>query len=320
MLLFLALVFAAVALLALGLMVPTVSDSARARRRLKARLHEIEESAEPSARASLLRARYLQNLTPLEQRLEQLPGIESVERLVEQSGHAFLAYRVVAVAFGMAAGLAFASWTLGRTWPAAVAGGFAGFALPFVVLAIDRKRRLDRFEEQLPEAIDVISRALRAGHPFASALGLVANDMDDPVACEFRRTFADVNYGTDVRRALLALLARTPSLALMAFVTAVLVQRETGGNLAEILDQIAHVIRSRFRFQRRVRTLSAEGRLSAWILALVPLAMFGAIWLTTRNYLSVLMQTELGRQLLFTGVGLAIVGVLWIRRVIRIEV
>jgi tight adherence protein B len=159
-----------------------------------------------------------------------------------------------------------------------------------------------------------------AGHPFNAALKLVAEDMRDPVAREFDLTFADINYGNDVRRALLGLLARVPSVTVMAFVTAVLVQKETGGNLAEILDQISTVLRGRFRFQRRVRTLSAEGRMSAWVLGMVPLILFGAMAILNPDYLPLLFEEEIGRQLALFALIWGGIGIYLIRRIIRIEV
>ena len=183
-----------------------------------------------------------------------------------------------------------------------------------------RNNRMAKIEEQMPEAIDVMKRALKAGHPFSQTLQLVAEDMDDPIAKEFDITFADVNYGNDVRRAMLGLLERVPSITVMSLVTAVLVQKETGGNLAEILERISGVIRGRFRFYRRVRTLSAEGRLSAWILALVPLVLFAVIWLTTPDYLPRLVEDPSGYNLIFGAALLGTIGILWIRRIIRIEV
>ncbi len=317
---FVALVFVAAVLLSQGMMVPTISDSARARRRLRARLDEIVSATEADSGGSLLRERYLRELSPLGRALERLPGMRRLGELIEQAGHAWRPHVVVLAALGLCAAGGAASWLATRIGAAALLGALAGLALPFARIAGERRRRLRRFEEQLPEAIDIIARALRAGHPFSATLKLAAEDLQEPVAGEFRRAFADVNYGTDMRRALLGMLARVPSLTLMAFVTAVLVQRETGGNLAEILDQIARVVRGRFRFQRRVRTLSAEGRLSAWVLVLVPFGLFGMLWATTPAYLKVLLGTATGHQLLAIGGTLVVVGVLWIRHVIRIEV
>ena len=179
---------------------------------------------------------------------------------------------------------------------------------------------MEKFEEQLPDAIDSMKRALRAGHPFSAAIKLVSEDMDDPVAREFELTFADINYGNDMRRAMLGLLQRMPSVTVMALVTSVLVQKETGGNLAEILEQISRVIRSRFRFQRKVRTLSAEGRLSAWILAMVPFVLFVVISFTTPTYLPVLLEDPIGRKLIGVGFTLGVIGIYWIRNVIRVDV
>jgi tight adherence protein B len=179
---------------------------------------------------------------------------------------------------------------------------------------------LAKFEEQLPDAIDVIRRALMAGHPFNAALNIVAEDMDDPIASELRVTFADINYGNDVRRAMLGLLARVPSVSVMALVTSVLVQRETGGNLAEILSQISGVIRSRFRFQRRVKTMSAEGRMSAWVLAMVPLGLFFAMSIITPDYFPVLLEDPLGQTVVTITFIWASIGVYFIRNIIRIDV
>jgi tight adherence protein B len=195
-----------------------------------------------------------------------------------------------------------------------------GGGLPFFKIFRDRTIRIQCFEEQLPDAIDMVKRALRAGHPFSGAIKLVADEMDDPVAEEFGTTFADINYGNDSRRAMLGLLQRVPSVTVMALVTSVLVQRETGGNLAEILERISAVIRGRFKLQRKVKTLSAEGRMSAWILALVPLVLFAVIWVTTPDYLPMLLEEEAGQKMIIYGTISSIVGIFWIKKIIRIEV
>jgi tight adherence protein B len=320
LMLFLALVFGAVVLLAQGIMVPTVGDSARTRRRLQQRLKDVQADHEAAQAASLVREKYLRDLSPLARQLEQLPGMDRLAALIEQAGRSVMAHRLVllAVALGAAGGLV--GWGLTRIGVAAALGAVLGFALPFLKIIAERKARLDKFEEQLPDAIDVVTRALRAGHPFAGAMKLVAEDMDEPVAGEFRQTFNDINYGNDVRRAMLGMLSRVPSVTLMAFVTSVLVQRETGGNLAEILDQISKVVRGRFRFQRHLRTLTAEGRMSAWVLVLVPFVLFAVVWLTSPDYVAVLMNTPAGHKLVIAALVLEVIGIAWIRKIIRIEV
>ena len=316
---FFGLVFLAVFLLFWALVVPAFGDDARTRRLLRRRLSEIDSGMQAEV-ASLLRAKYLRELSPLERRLEELPWMASLAKLIEQAGRSMLAYRLVLFAAACAVFAAMTGWVLTRMPVVALAAAFAGGIAPFLKVMSDRKTRFDKLEEQMPDAIDVMKRALRAGHPFASTLKLVADDMDQPIAREFEQTFADINYGNDLRRALLGLLSRVPSVSMMALTTGVLVQKETGGNLAEILDQISKVIRARFRFYRKVRTLSAEGRLSAWILTLVPVVLFAVIWITSPNYLPVMLKNPMGQNLMvFAGV-MMVLGVLWIRRIIRLQV
>jgi tight adherence protein B len=317
---FLALVGAAVFALMQGLVVPAFGDQARARKLLKYRLGRIAAELGDKPGTSLLREKYLRELSPLQRELESLPMMASLARLIEQAGGTMLAHQLVIVALllvvggGIIAGFVLNNWLLG------LGVGIVLGMLPFLKLRHDRDRRRDKLEEQLPDAIDIVRRALRAGHPFNAALKLVAEDMDQPAGKEFELTFADINYGNDVRRALLGLLDRVPIVTVMAFVTAVLLQRETGGNLAEILEQIVKVVRSRFKFFRKVRTLSAEGRMSAWVLALVPLVLFAAISITTPTYLPVLVHSPLGRKLIYAALALGVIGVLWIRKLLRIEV
>jgi tight adherence protein B len=314
------LVFAAVFLLSQALIVPAFGEGRKARKRLRKRLTDIDQLSQEDSIASLLRERYLRRLSPFERRLESLPGMESLSKQIEQSGNNTLAYRLVLLAVTLSVVALVASLALTRM--PLVALGIAALAawLPFLKVSYDRSRRFHRFEEQLPDAIDIIRRALMAGHPFAAALKLVADDSQDPIAREFELTFADINYGNDVRRAMLGLLARVPSVTVMAFVTSVLVQKETGGNLAEILDQIAKVVRDRFRFQRRVRTLSAEGRLSAWVLSMVPLVLIPVLLVTNPDYLPMLFNDPLGQQLVYFAFIWGTIGVLLMRKIIRIEV
>ena len=320
LMIFLAMIFVAVALLSQGLIVPVFSESRQMRKKLQSRLDEVETESGEESFSSLLRQKYLRDLSPFERRLEDLPAMLLLSRVIAQGGHKMLAYRVTLLAIILSfCGLIFA-WIMTRSIPMALMGLAMGGALPFLKIFRDRTNRIQRFEEQLPDAIDMVKRALRAGHPFSAAIKLVADEMDDPVAEEFGTTFADINYGNDSRRAMLGLLQRVPSVTVMALVTSVLVQRETGGNLAEILEQISAVIRGRFKLQRKVKTLSAEGRMSAWILALVPLVLFAAIWATTPDYLPMLLEEEAGKKMVIYGAISSILGIFWIKKITRIEV
>lgn len=315
---FIALVFIAIFLLAQGLMVPAVGETARTRRRLRRRLSAFEQ--ETAADTSLLRNRYLGRLSPMEQRLESWPGISGLRHLLEQAGFDQPGHRVALLAVFSAILLGvLAAILIGNTYGVlslAILGGL----WPVAGLILLRRRRVEQIERQLPEALDIIKRSLRAGHPFVASIKLVAQDLQGPVAREFELTAADLSYGTDPRAALLALVGRVPSLTLMGFVTAVLIQRETGGNLAEILDHISAVIRDRARFQRNVRSLSAEGRASAWVLTLMPFGLAAILQLTSPGYLQVMFDDPLGQRILLGAGLLMIVGIFWMRRLIRIEV
>ncbi|HWN37351.1 MAG TPA: type II secretion system F family protein [Gammaproteobacteria bacterium] len=313
-------VFAAVFLLSQAMIVPVFGESRKTRKRLRARLGEIERELGQNSFASILREKYLRELSPLERTLESLPMMAGITDMIEQAGYTMLAHRLALLSVGAGIIGAAVAWTVTHSWPLAVLALVACGAAPFLKVANARTKRILKIEEQLPEAVDMMKRALRAGHPFSGAVKLVSEELEAPLGKEFATTFADLNYGNDVRRAMLGLLQRIPSVAVMALVTSVLVQKETGGNLAEILGQISAVVRGRFKLERKIRTLSAEGRLSAWILALVPLVLFIVISLTTPDYLPTLTKDEFGKKLIVFGAVSGVIGILWIRKIIRIDV
>ena len=319
LLLVVVMVFASVFLLVQGLVVPVFGESGRTRKMLRRRLTQIENESGEGSFVSLLRKDYLDNLTPFQRQLEQLPGMARLRQMLEQAGLATPAWQVLmqSVLVGAAAGLLALLFL--NSWILMLAAALAAGSLPIMRVLVRRRERMAQFEQSLPDAIDLIKRAMRAGQPFPMALKLVGDDMEGPIAREFQITAADMAYGNDPRRAMLGMLSRVPSVALMGFITAVLLQRETGGNLAEILEQISAVIRGRYRFQRRVRTLSAEGRMSAWVLTLIPVALTVGLMLTTPEYLPVLFKDPLGQKLLLTGSVLMTLGILWMRKIIRIE-
>lgn len=320
MLIFIGLIFVTVFLLVQGLAVPVFGESAQARKRLKKKLDELESANTGEAFSSLLRQKYLRKLSPWERQLERIPRLEALAETIEQSGNKFLAYRVVLLSIILGVVAATIVWIIFRVWYAPILAAIIAAYQPFMKISMDRKARLALFEEQLPDAIETMTRALRAGHPFSASLKIIADDFDDPIAGEFELTFGDINYGNDVRRAMLGLLSRIPTVTVMAVVTAVLVQKETGGNLAEILERISGVIRGRFRLQRKVKTLSAEGRMSAWVLAMVPLVLFVVLMVTSPDYLPILLNDVRGQKMIVGSLFSATIGIWWIRRILRIEV
>lgn len=316
---FLAMVFGAVFLLSQGLIVPTFGDARKTERAIRKRLSKVASSAQRRELQSILRAKYLRRLSAPEQVLESLPGMERIAHRIEQAGMTVPAYRIVLLGIGLGIALGVLSWWFSRQPLVAIVVAVIASYAPLYNVSRQRAKRIATIEEQLPDAVDVVKRALRAGHPFSDALNMVAEEMEGPVAREFGLTFADINYGSDQRNAMLGLIERVPSMTVTAMVTAVLIQKETGGNLAEILDQLSKLIRARFRFYRKVRTLSAEGRLSAWILGMVPLVLFAVIWLTTPDYLPTLLEEPVGRKLVMAAGLMMFIGTLWIRKIIRIE-
>jgi len=320
LLVFLALVFGAVFFLTQSIVVPTFGTGRQESRRLKQRLGILSDDYQSERQISLVREKYFKKLSPLETWLESLPAMTRLQVFIERSGHEFPAYRLVLLSLFLALSGAALAWILSHQWLFVLAGMSIFGVIPVMKLRRDLVKRFAKFEEQLPEALDVMTRALRAGYPFNETLHLVATEMDEPIAKEFRIAFDEINFGVDTRWALHSMVERIPSMSLMAIVTTVMVQRETGGNLAETFENISKLIRSRFRFQRRVLTLTAEARMSAWILAMIPFVLFLGISLINPDYVGNLTQDPIGRKIILWGIVLQIAGNFWIRKLIALEI
>jgi len=192
--------------------------------------------------------------------------------------------------------------------------------IPYGVVMYLRQKRLRAFEERFPEALDLLGRAVRAGHAFTTGLEMIAKESPDPIASEFRTTFEEQNFGLPLRDALLNMTERIPSIDVRFFVTALLIQKETGGNLAEILDGLARVIRDRFRIYREVRVRTAQGRLTAGILIALPVFMMILLMTMNPNYMGVLFHDPRGVLALTVAGIMQVVGSLVIWKIIHIEV
>lgn len=190
-------------------------------------------------------------------------------------------------------------------------------AAPWLRVAFVRYRRLNNFEKSLAQAIDMMARSLRAGHSISGSIDIVSQGSPEPAASEFAEVFRQQNYGLPLRDALLQMLDRVPSQDLRVLVTAMLVQRETGGNLVEILDRTSFVIRERQRIRGEIRTQTAQGRLTGWILTLLPVALLVLINLTDPGYSKILLSDPTGRKLLYVGMGLIVLGAFTIRKIIN---
>jgi len=203
---------------------------------------------------------------------------------------------------------------------APLAAGALGAAMPIGWLVHRRTVRLKRFEEQFPEALDLLSRAIRAGHAFQTAMGMIADEVAQPVGPEFKKTFDEQNFGLPLRDALNQLSERVPILDVRFFVTAVLIQRDTGGNLSEILDNLAHVVRERFKIRRQVRVHTAHGRFTGYVLLALPAALAVVLSYISPSHMETLFKERIGQMMLIGAIVMQTIGFLWIRKVIKIEV
>jgi tight adherence protein B len=192
--------------------------------------------------------------------------------------------------------------------------------LPVLFLMQRRSARIKKFEEQFPEALDLLARALRAGHAFQTSLGMVADELHEPVGPEFRKTFDQQNFGLPLRDALFQLSERIPLMDVRFFTTAVLIQRDTGGNLAEILDNLSHVVRERFRIRREIRTKTAHGRFTGLVLLALPAGLGVILTVLNPDHMNLLFNHRIGHMLIGAAIVMQTVGFFWIRKILDLEV
>ncbi|MDH3222469.1 MAG: type II secretion system F family protein [Gemmatimonadota bacterium] len=248
-----------------------------------------------------------------------LPWFADIEILIEQAGGGTLqAFLLAAVgltfAFGISALVFSGSLLVG------VAAAVFGAVIPYVYLRLKRKRRYRAFEAGLPESIDLMTRAIRAGHPFSAGVGMVAEEAPAPVSTEFQRLFDEMRFGLPFEEAVLGMTDRVDLVDTRMFATAVLVQREVGGNLAEILDNLAGTIRSRFSIRRQLRVITAQGRLSGYILSVLPIAVGFGLFLISPDFMAPLLESPVGHALIMASVVAQVLGYLWIRQIVNIEI
>jgi tight adherence protein B len=254
--------------------------------------------------------------------LERLQVKEAIERQLETAGlkwgSAGLAHR--AAGLFLAGFVAITLPTHNSRPSLALAGATVASALPYVYLRRKATSRLRGFEEQFPDCLEFISRSMRAGHAFSVSLDLVHREYSEPLAGEFRRTFEEQNLGQPLEIVLRKLGQRMPSMDVQFFVSAVLMQKRTGGNLAELLDRLAELIRERFKLRARVRAISAMGIMSGRVLAAIPAAVAALMLIVNRPYIRFFVDDPVGNQLLAGALGLQLVGYLIIRKIVTIEV
>jgi tight adherence protein B len=289
-------------------------------RQLTRRLRALEGGRDPEALSSLLKAQAPEVGGLFGRMLAAMPRTASLELRLRQAGVVMSATRFLSIAALSLVATFLLMLVLRQPVQVALLVGLAGGFVPFLWLSSRRDKRLRLLDAQLPDAVELIARALRAGHPLAPAMQMVADELPDPIGSEFGITFDEINYGVPLNEAMFNLARRVPADDLRFFAVAVVLQRETGGNLAEILDNIGKLIRERFKLLGTIRVLSAEGKLSAWILSLLPFGTALMINLVNPGFLSVLWTDPGGQKLVYGAAVMMVVGIFWLTRIVKIRV
>lgn len=318
---FVVLLFAAVILLVEGAWLWWSGAHGSGARRIAKRLRLMAERGEGGVeRIDILKRRTYSRSPALEKQLRRIARLGALDNLLLQAGvqwsvAQFLGCSLVMLVVGLVAARALDMPLLAACGVVALA-----MAVPWILLMRTRRERLSKLEEQLPEAADFLGRALRAGHSFANVMQMVGEEMPEPIAGEFKFAYEEINYGVPMNEALHNLAVRVPLTDLRYLVIAVLIQRESGGNLAEVLSNISRLIRARLKLLGQVRVMSAEGRMSAWILGILPLAVLLLMSISNPAYVRVLWTDPIGVRLMWYSGAVAVGGIFWMRKLIRIRV
>lgn len=298
------------------------STQSEAARRISRRLRDVHAGDSDRQRnaGGLLKDNRLSQSVSVDTFLRRFPGVLRLQIFLHQSGISWSVSEFLSfTALSCAAAFSVSAWMSLTLLTALCIGMGAAFA-PALIVQRQRNQRLRALELQLPEAADLISRSLRAGHALPSTLQMVADEMPNPIAAEFRIVADEVNFGLSMSDALQRLASRVPLPDLQYLVIAVLIQREAGGNLSELMNKVSQLVRQRLKLMGDVRVMSAEGRLSAWILCLLPVGVSGLFMLTSPDYLKRFVDDPAGPAMLAAAGVLMLLGVLWMRVIVQIRV
>lgn len=287
---------------------------------LRDRLSAVQKPAEEGTDFAFLRDEMMSRIPALDSMLRRSERVSLLQKMLTQGEVDIRAGNFLVLCLGSALLLGLILFLAGGNILFGWAGLLLGFFLPYAYASYMRAKRFQRFEERFPEAIDTLARAVRAGHAFTTALELIANEVAEPVAGEFRQLYEEQKFGLPVRDALVNLTERVPLVDIKFFVTAVMLQRETGGNLAEILDGLSYVIRERFKILRQVRVHTAQGRLTMVLLMALPPVIVVIMQIMNPGFIRPLFTEPLGHAFIVAGITLQTVGYFFIRKIVRIQV
>ena len=288
---------------------------------IKDRLAAVQKTPDqPVEDVALLRDEQLSQIPALDGFLRRSERISAIQVMLAQGDTNMRAGNFLALCAMISAVAGLAAFIWSGKGPVAWAAMLVGFLLPYSYASYRRNKRFEKFEELFPEAIDTLARAVRAGHAFTTAIEMIASEVAEPVCGEFRKLYEEQKFGMPVRDALINLTERVPLVDVKFFVTAVMLQRETGGNLAEILDNLSYVIRERFKIQRQVRVYTAQGRLTMALLMGMPPVIVTVMLLIEPAFIRPLFSDPIGHTLLVAGITLQTIGYFVIRKIIKIQV
>jgi tight adherence protein B len=312
-------VVVAVAAFALGSLVDQRNAQARL---IKERLASERKAPELAAEEelALLRDEQLSEIPALDALLRRSSRVTDIQKMLAQAGMSIRAGNFLGMSALAGVAATILAYAFTKRAEVAWVAMLIGFVLPYSYASYRRNKRFEKFEELFPEAIDTLARAVRAGHAFTTALEMITDEVAEPVSGEFRQLYEEQKFGMPVRDALLNLTERVPLVDIKFFVTAVMLQRETGGNLAEILDNLSYVIRERFKIQRQVRVYTAQGRLTMALLMGMPPIIIVVMMVLNPSFIRPLFSDPIGHTLLVAGITLQTIGYFVIRKIIRIQV
>lgn len=290
------------------------------RNKIRNRLMALSFKGDATDIPDILRKRMLSEVPGLNRILSRLSVAKRLDRLLEQANVQYpLGFFVLLTLVLASAGYLSGSFATSNPVIASIIGAILG-TFPCYYVFSKKKRRMSKLESQLPDGLELIGRALRAGHAFSSGLKLAADEFDDPLGTEFSKTLDEINFGVSVSDALKNLAGRVDSPDVRYFIVSVIIQREAGGNLAEIMDKIGHIIRERFKLRGKIRVLSAEGKMTAIILAALPFLVIIALHFMNPNYINALLNEPSGRIISAVAGFMMVVGIFVMKKLIRIKV
>lgn len=299
------------------------SSGVQARKKTQERLDSISLAAERSPQdegIGLVREEILSSIPWVNRWLQRQDLLSGLRKVLNQADLSWTIAGFMAMSLVAAVVVGGAVYMRTNDPPMSVLLGAGAAAGPYLYLRFKRTQRFEKFERGLPKALDLMVNALRAGHSLISALESVARELPNPIGGEFRKCFDEQTFGLEMRESMLNLAARIPIHDVHIIVTAILIQKESGGNLAEILEKVSSIIRERFRLKKQVQVHTAQGRLTGWILALLPVVLGCALYLVNPEHMSVLWRNPVGVKLMYAAVIMTLIGGLIIRKIVNIRI